>query len=750
MRYKFILLLIVITIMPLLFATETQTQIINDNRIPPNLRPLWHQAGLLPTSRAFAPETPTEADQLVVIDRNSALSVDQQIQNAIDNASGTTIIYFPGGRYYIQEPIELVNNGSSNNSNIIFQGAGPEVTFLVFAVGSDNNCFKISGRTLTGNVAIDNDIYVNDMAFSSSSMSFIAGEWIQIHETATSKSYHDGVEYQIEGNADVGQITQVISSGNNPAIKDEAAKDYSISSQYGLRVRKIDPITNIGIENLTVRRIDSQSSSNSLGTNIRFEYAVNCWVKGVHSEYTSLHHITIDRCSHIEVSGCVIHDADSYQEGSWGYGIILSSSSTNCLIENNIFSHLRHSMAAVRGANSNVFAYDYSRDPYATWHGIPYSDSDLTLHGNFPFANLLEHNYIVEIEADHEHEWNGPLNAFVRNKVESEINLSYAPQTAALGCEVEHNKFDIGDGMTFSVEEYGFGYGAWKSHQDMEGLDRSQFVLNDVSYYYSSTPDFVLDASFQFPSIGPKASGYDNPHNYNHNIPARQRYLDNNDNLLYPKKDMIYLPDPMPFPSGITQEFQNDNIDVVISLDQDDLQMTLYGLDQWGLADQTYIFDMYKLETQAFFCPIFSESPLAIWLNPMGIKPLDNFPISRYVENDPASAYDCTLRTYFYYIKQNTLGQQINKWVPFNPYSSSYEYFALGTPGTSTTSGYLSHDEAWCGTHALTGNVLVPDNTVLYIKDGATINLNGYYIQCQGSGQIIKQARVLFPHTMSA
>lgn len=136
MNCKYNLVLVVVAVVPLFFAAEGLAQIINDNRLPANLRPLWHQAGLLPTSRAYAPETPAEADQLVVIDRNSVLSVDQQIQNAIDNASGTTIIYFPGGRYLIQEQIDLIKDGSTNNSNIIFQGAGPEVTFLVFAVGT--------------------------------------------------------------------------------------------------------------------------------------------------------------------------------------------------------------------------------------------------------------------------------------------------------------------------------------------------------------------------------------------------------------------------------------------------------------------------------------------------------------------------------------------------------------------------------------------------------------------------------------
>lgn len=40
---------------------------------------------------------------------------------------------------------------------------------------------------------------------------------------------------------------------------------------------------------------------------------------------------------------------------------------------------------------------------------------------------------------------------------------------------------------------------------------------------------------------------------------------------------------------------------------------------------------------------------------------------------------------------------------------------------------------------------------VLTIQDGATINLNGYYIQCQGSGEIIKQGSATFsPYDISA
>ncbi len=84
---------VVLIILCLTIISQSHAQIINDNKIPASTRPLWHQAGLLPTSRTLSPETPTIADNLVVINANSSTSVDDQIDNAITNATGTTIIY---------------------------------------------------------------------------------------------------------------------------------------------------------------------------------------------------------------------------------------------------------------------------------------------------------------------------------------------------------------------------------------------------------------------------------------------------------------------------------------------------------------------------------------------------------------------------------------------------------------------------------------------------------------------------------
>lgn len=75
---------------------------------------------------------------------------------------------------------------------------------------------------------------------------------------------------------------------------------------------------------------------------------------------------------------------------------------------------------------------------------------------------------------------------------------------------------------------------------------------------------------------------------------------------------------------------------------------------------------------------------------------------------------------------------------------SKKTYLADPTPKPLTTSGTMAFDQTWPNGHTLTGNVTVPDNITLTIADGATVNLNGYYVQCTGSGQIIKQGSATF------
>jgi len=443
---KMILLIVLFS-----FSMKAYSQILHNNvgYIPSDCQIDWRVAGLLTN-------TPTVADNIYNIDDESG-NDDDRIAAALlkaKNASGTSIIYFPCRNYYFTKPINLKFNTdpTKDGSNIIFQGEGSDKTILNFTVTRDSACFNIIGQTNGSTLDLDNDVIMKTKSITGSLGTLSIGDWIHLCEYSFDDNY--------SGNGYVGQINRiesVIPIGFDMTY--EASKTYL--EENDLWVRKILPITNVGIENLKILRLDTQKSQCyhwGEGNNINFNYAVNCWVKGIEMEYTCRHHLVISRSSHIEVSGCFIHHARGYGRTSYGNGTILGSSSTNCLIENNIFRRLRHAMMVGSGANSNVFTYNFSTEQIARYHsneceeGTDYPDSDICLHGRYPYANLFEHNEIEFIEADDTHGLNGPYNVFFRNCVYDyhklnildgigwgEIALYYSPSTAVLGNQIRFN-----------------------------------------------------------------------------------------------------------------------------------------------------------------------------------------------------------------------------------------------------------------------------------------------------------------------
>jgi len=73
------------------------------------------------------------------------------------------------------------------------------------------------------------------------------------------------------------------------------------------------------------------------------------------------------------------------------------------------------------GANGNVFAYNFSFNA-KSYAGefigpIYYKNTDISLHGHYPFSNLFEGNIAQYIYSDHSHGANGPYNTFLRNRL---------------------------------------------------------------------------------------------------------------------------------------------------------------------------------------------------------------------------------------------------------------------------------------------------------------------------------------------
>jgi hypothetical protein len=142
--------------------------------------------------------------------------------------------------------------------------------------------------------------------------------------------------------------------------------------------------------------------------------------------------VWISTSAQVTVSSCYIHDPQLwFDTGSGqGYGIVVGQWATACLIEDNSFIKMRHSMMIKQGANSNVFGYNWSDDVYGEncLKGVcvPFPTVDLDSHGHWGHHNLFEGNIVHRMAAA---DWWGPCpnNVFFKNMATVDgIALKYA------------------------------------------------------------------------------------------------------------------------------------------------------------------------------------------------------------------------------------------------------------------------------------------------------------------------------------
>ena len=537
---KIFLAIILISLSPIFFhLSYAQILYQNTGHIPKINQLSWANAGLT-VDRQFYADHLLDVTKFGATKDNDSNDDGEGIIAAIDSAKkleGLSIIYFPKGSYLIKQPIIIEYDDSTGwNGNILFQGAGSDSTFLNFQFNNPNlDCFYIKGEQIgtddDGYIELTQDIPKDSKGLHANSFSSVDdSSWIRLSEYGFSVA-----DPWAEGS--VGQITRIYldaADSSYAEMEDPASKEYLASND--LRVWQIHPVENIGFESLKIRRYDGKSTSSNHGHNIKLEYAVNCWIRGIEFSNTSKHHVEVEFSSHIEISGCYFHHAESYGGGGYGYGVILQLSTTNCLVENNVFVYLRHAMLVQAGANCNVFEFNYSTDQHWTGENLSHGP-DLCLHGNYPYGNLYEQNFVEEITADDPHGNNGLNNAFIRNRVHFEgestdrpITLYSAPRTAVEGCQLgisdqpPYQPIVLEGNSNLSLDLYGYyacNLSEERTHLDVyQDGSRKDCCNQDVSYFYSEAPYFL--ESFSFPSIGPKPTSDDAypPQD----IPARYRY----------------------------------------------------------------------------------------------------------------------------------------------------------------------------------------------------------------------------------
>lgn len=288
---------------------------------------------------------------------------------------GPGVVYFAPGIYRMASPISVP-------SGVVLRGHRPADTELRFDFVDQAIHFTGSQTGNWIHITEPADRQTDQMLLADAS-SFAVGDHALL--TQDDDPAWNITDTWAMGSA--GQVVKIVAKvGNRVWFERPLRHDYP--TLRNPKIRKMLPVREAGIENIRLLRLlaGDNTSRNNRHT-VLFSHAVNCWMRGVHSQLAFGSHVSMDYSSGVEITGCFFDDAHEYDGGGSGYGVRFQFRSGECLLENNIFRSLRHAILLQAGPNGNVIGYNYNREGKSDSH--PDYASDISLHGNYPYANLF-------------------------------------------------------------------------------------------------------------------------------------------------------------------------------------------------------------------------------------------------------------------------------------------------------------------------------------------------------------------------
>ena len=516
----------------LFFILNAYTQIIPENRIFD-----WTKAG-------YDGEIKIPL-QIINVLENGLTANDMTDQSAnlnilVNSFNGQAVqLFFPSGTYYFTQPVYL-------NNNIVIIGENAFDSKFIFNLSNNSqDCINITSSQSGSFRTINSGYSSHSKQITVSNVTGLAvGDYVE-HLQDNPQSWNEwGIGNEDWAANSVGQINKITAiSGNTITLKNEFR--YSYSANLNPRIRKITPVRNVGIEKLYIER---QGNRTGFFANISFNYAVNSWVRGIESNICHGTHISLVASANIEMTGNYIHHANIYSGGGNAYGITIQTRSSDNLVQDNIFDTLRHAMLLQTGANGNVFGYNYSKNPFWDDQSISDAPADLCLHGNYPYANLMEGNIANNLYIDNSHGANGPYNTFFRNRLEKYGILVQGNFSV--------NQNFVGNELTAIVNQYNlsstghFEYGNNRVFYGAVPPGTNDLQASYYTHYLNSLNPHFWDIPATLPTIG-----FPNTLNTG-NIPAKYRYDNSPEKVVYPQK--LALPEITPtgyYPENVSINF---------------------------------------------------------------------------------------------------------------------------------------------------------------------------------------------------
>jgi hypothetical protein len=462
--------------------------------IPPNRRIAWD-----PGMPGGIPNLVVKAN---VMDYGAAADGSTDDAQAFRDAIAAVTdggVLVPAGNYMLRSRLGI-------GKSVVLRGQGPDRTHLTFELASDAYGIEIVTyqRGAWDTVQAGYTFGSTQLTVTNGSR-FTAGGFAEIlRDNDSAVMYTNPLWDEPWADNSIGQIVKVTAVAGNALTVDPPLR-HTYSANLYPRIRSQGFVQNAGVEDMHIQLNNAGDPAT-----IQIKNAAYCWVRNCHLENTVRTHVSFSTAFRCEVRYNYMHHAHDYGGGGHGYGVNAGGRTSDCLIEDNIFEHLRHSMLVQTGANGNVFGYNYSIDNYtdASW-----TPCDISLHGHWPYMNLFEGNVVQEIDVSDYWGPCGPGNTFLRNRIETEgfdvFDHSHGQNFVGNELPVDDVDIDATVNNTLVHGNHVFGSIQWDN------------TISDhtvpVSYYHTSKPAF-------FGSIGWPVTGGDLVPDTGW-IPAQVRYL---------------------------------------------------------------------------------------------------------------------------------------------------------------------------------------------------------------------------------
>jgi len=351
-----------------------------------------------------------------------------QINTALTNCPSGQTVFLSAGTYNLSGGIVLINK-----SNVTLRGAGADQTLLVFSAGGAGGVIYVANPdtdysdgpsnvvSWTGGYAVGaTSITLASVSLGSMSNLHVGSLLIldqlddatdpgTIYVCQTSGSNGTCSQEGSSHNGRAGrslnqQVTVTSISGSGPwtvgITPGLYAPNWRTSQQPGAWFSSAVPTTGVGLENFSV---DARAVTNVNSGIFYLQNVASSWIKGVRSinstGSSALHkHVWLYQSSHVTVRDSYFYGAGGASES---YGVDTAYSSSDNLIENNVFQHI--ATATIReGDAGSVFAYNYAVDNYYTAGGGDWQQGDAYSHAMGDHG-LWEGNTGSELELDDIH-----------------------------------------------------------------------------------------------------------------------------------------------------------------------------------------------------------------------------------------------------------------------------------------------------------------------------------------------------------